>query len=394
VEHDFIRRLAPLPSSTRRALLVVAASDVRELRALSRALAVLGLDSPELQPAEQAGLVTLTSSVDFCHPLARSAIYGAADESERSQAHGALAVAAEAAGESDRRAWHLAAAARAPDEEIASALVGAAESARHRGGVWSEAKALERAARLTPEPRLRAQRLARAGDAAYRAGRLELADALLEEAVEGDLEHLELAHAQARRAYIRLERGELDDALNLMIGGANDLAPTDPRAAATLLTNAATAADHHRLDIPWSLTLAERAWRFAGDGAIDDPELCHIVSFQRLSAGRLRDAMKLAWRCAELVENDFEGRVVVADAASTLLYAGEHAAARRLLERAVAANRRAGALGDLGYTLHIYAQVDWYDGRLHDAYGHALEAVQIVEELGTPQTLDDRARDR
>jgi DNA-binding CsgD family transcriptional regulator len=389
VEHGFLDRLAKLPSSTRRALLVVAASEVGELRALSRALAVLELDSQSLEPAERAGLVTLTSSVDFCHPLARSAIYGAAEENDRREAHRALAVAADAAGEADRHAWHLAGAAHGPDERIASALDGAAESARHRGGVWSEAKALERAARLTPEPHLRARRLARAGDAAFRAGRPELAEALLAEAVEGELELHELAHAQARRAYIRLERGELDDALHLMIGGANELEPKDPRAAATLLTNAATAADHHRLDIPWSIALAERAWRLAGDGAIDDPELCHIVSCELLSAGRVGDAMELTWRCAELVENNSEGRVVVADAASTLLYAGEHAAARRLLERAVAANRGAGALGDLGYTLHMYAQVDWYDGRLQRAYGHALEAVQIVDELGTPQTLDD-----
>jgi DNA-binding CsgD family transcriptional regulator len=389
VEHGFLRRLAHLPSSTRRALLVVAAADVDELRALSRALAILRLDSQHLKPAERVGLVTLTSSVDFCHPLARSAIYGAAEANDRRAAHRALAVAADAAGEADRHAWHLAAAARGPDERIASALVGAAESARHRGGVWSEAKALERAARLTPEPQLRAQRLARAGDAAFRAGRPELADALLAEAVEGELELHELAHVQARRAYVRLERGELDDALHLMIGGANELEPTDPRAAATLLTNAATAADHHRLDIPWSIALAERAWRLAGCGALDDPELCHIVSYERMSAGRVRDAMELAWRCAELVENDPDGRIVVADAASTLLYAGEHAAARQLLEHAVAANRRAGALSDLGYTLHILARVDWHDGRLQRAYGHALEAVQIVEELGAPTTLDD-----
>jgi tetratricopeptide (TPR) repeat protein len=284
-EHGFLRRLAQLPTTTGRALLVVAASDIGELRALSRALRVLGLDVHNLGPAERAGLVTMTSSVDFCHPLARSAIYGAAEATDRSEAHRALAVAADAAGEADRRAWHAAAAARAPDEQIASGLVDAAESARHRGGVLSEARALERAARLTPEPQLRARRLARAGDAAYRAGRLELADALLWEAVENDLDLPELAHAQARRAYIRLERGELDDALELMIGGANDLESTDPRAAARLLTNAATAADHHRLDIPWSIALGERAWRLAGDGAVDDPELCHIVSFQRLSAG-------------------------------------------------------------------------------------------------------------
>src|SRR6266511_1246804 len=220
VEHGFRRRLAQLPRSARRALLVVAASDVAEPRAVARALDVLGLDSRSLEPAEQAGLVTLASSVDFCHPLARSAIYAAAEANERSEAHSALAAAADAAGEVDRQAWHLA---------------GAAESARLRGGVWSEAMALERAARLTPEPRLRARRLARAGDAAYRAGRPELADALLEEAVEGDLELHELAHAQARRAYIQVERGELDEALDLMIGGANNLQAADPRSAATLL---------------------------------------------------------------------------------------------------------------------------------------------------------------
>jgi DNA-binding CsgD family transcriptional regulator len=173
-----------------------------------------------------------------------------------------------------------------------------------------------------------------------------------------------------------------------MIGGANELESTNPRASATLLTNAATVA-WHWLDIPWSQRLAERAWQLAGDAAIDDPELCHIVSFALLAAGRVRDAMELAWRCAELVENDSEGRIVAADAAATLLYAGEHAPARRLVEPAVAANRGASALGDLGYTLFAYAQVDWYEGHLQRAYDHALEAVQIVEELGTPQTLDD-----
>jgi DNA-binding CsgD family transcriptional regulator/tetratricopeptide (TPR) repeat protein len=387
-ERGFRRRLAQLPSSTRRALLVVAASDVGEVRALSRALNVLGLDSQSLEPAEQAGLITLASTVDFCHPLARSAISGAAAESEWSEAHGALAVAAEAAGESDRRAWHLAASTRVPDERIASALIEAAESARRRGGVWSEARAFERAARLTPDRRQRASRLLRAGVAARRAGRMERADMLLQEAAETGLDTRERAQAQERRAFIMHEQGKMAEALELMLGGAEEVEGEEPRAAATLLTNAATVLQHE-LDIPTAAALAERAWRLAGPGAIDDAELCHIVSFQRVMSGRVPEAMKLAWRTAELVENDFEGRVVVADAASTLLYAGEHAAARRLLERAVAANRRAGALGDLGYTLHIYAQVDWYDGRLHRAYGHALEAVQIVEELGTPQTLDD-----
>ena len=388
VEREFLRRLAGLPLSTRRALLVAATSDVGELRILSRALEALQLDPMSLEPAEAAGLVTITSSVDFCHPLARSAIYGAAQENERRQVHLALADGADA-GETGRRAWHLAAAARAPDEEIASALLAAAESARQRGGVWAEASALERAARLTPEPRARASRLVRAGDAARRAGRHDRASALLEEAVAGDLDVEERAQAQAQRAFIRFEQGAYEEGLALMIDGANELEAADPGAAAILLTNAATIVQH-RLDLPQAFRLAERAWQLAGDGAIDDAELCHIVSFQHVLAGRVREGIELALHCADLVEAS-EGRLVVADAAATLLYVGEYAAARRLLEKAVVANRAAGAFGDLAYTLHMYAQLEWYSGNLRRAYAHALEAVAVVEEMGTPQGSDECA---
>ena len=214
----------------------------------TRALGKRRLDLESLRPAEESGLLTIGSTVVFNHPLIRSAIYGNADDAERARAHAALAAAADAMNEPDRRAWHLAAATTEANEPVASTLVAAAESARLRGGVWAEAKAYERAARLTPQRRLRAQRLALAGDAAYRAGRLERADALLEEALDGDLELHESAWSQARRAYIRVERGELDEGLRLMVDGADRLEHVDPRAAATLLTNAATAV-HHRLDI-------------------------------------------------------------------------------------------------------------------------------------------------
>jgi DNA-binding CsgD family transcriptional regulator len=388
VEQGFIRRLERLPSRTRQALRVLAASDGTQLSLILAVLEAVDLDRADLRPAEADGLVTVGSTVDFCHPLARSAIYGATDERERVAAHRALANAAEAAGEDDRRAWHLAAAAQGPDEEVAAALVATAESARRRGGVWSEAKALERAARLTLDPGRRARRLAGAGVAAYRAGRLDRAAALLEEAATGDLDRLELAEAQARLAHIWFDRGHFDAALELMVGGARNLEPDEPRAAAVLMTNAATVAQH-RLEIDYADTLAEEAWRLAGDGALDDAELCHTVSFQRVLAGRVRDGMPVARRCAELAEAELGRQIVVADAASTLLYAGEAAASRHLFERAVTRSRSAGAMSDLGYALHMSAQLEWYSGNLQRAYAQALEAVQIVEALGTTQMLDD-----
>jgi tetratricopeptide (TPR) repeat protein len=387
VERGFLGRLAHLPEPARRALIVVAASDVTDQQTISRALEALELDRAALKPGESGGLVTITSSVDFCHPLARSAIYGAAEEAERREAHRALGETADEF-DADRRAWHLAAAANAPDESIAAGLVDAAKSAQRRGGIWAEAKALERAARLTPGREQRANRLVSAGVAAHRAGHHDQADALLEEAVAGDLDARELAHAQERRAFIRFERGQYDEALALILDGASRLEPIDARAAATLLTNAATVVQH-RLDIPRAFELADRAWRLAGEDAFDDPELCHIVSFQHVLAGRVQEGMKLAWRTAELVEQEPEARLVVADAATTLLYVGEYAAARRLLERGVDLNRTAGALGDLGYTIYNLAQAEWYCGELQRAYAHALEAVEVVEALETAQGIDE-----
>jgi DNA-binding CsgD family transcriptional regulator len=173
-----------------------------------------------------------------------------------------------------------------------------------------------------------------------------------------------------------------------MLRAVEELEEKDPRAAARLITNAPTLVQH-QLDIPRAAALAERAWSLAGEEARDDAELCHTVSFQRVLSGRVSDGMELAWRCAELVENDPQPGLVVPDAATTLLYAGEHVGARRLLDWAVRVNRAEGAFGDLGYAVYNYAQLEWYTGNLQRAYALALEAVQIVAELGTAQGDDE-----
>ena len=85
-----------------------------------------------------------------------------------------------------------------PDEEVASALDAAADRARLRGGLDVAFAALERAAGLTADPRLRALRLARAGDLAYQLGRSEEAVRLLRAALQlGRLP----AHEAARASF-------------------------------------------------------------------------------------------------------------------------------------------------------------------------------------------------
>ena len=90
--------------------------------------------------AEASGLVTFTPTVEFRHPLVRSAIYYAATAADRRRAHAALAGALDAEGDADRRAWHLGAAARRARRAVARALEASAERARRRGGSSAAAR--------------------------------------------------------------------------------------------------------------------------------------------------------------------------------------------------------------------------------------------------------------
>jgi len=78
----------------------------------------------------RAGLLRVTpAGVIFSHPLVRAAILAGSDVGERMAGNRALAGVLE----DDRRAWHLAALAAGPDEEIATGLDTAAQRAGQRG---------------------------------------------------------------------------------------------------------------------------------------------------------------------------------------------------------------------------------------------------------------------
>jgi hypothetical protein len=122
VQRVFLRRVAKLPIEVRRALVAAAASDTVALGPIVQAITALGGALADLEAAETARLVKLEEGqVVFRHPLVRSAVYQNAPAPMRRAAHRALAEAVSDA--SERRAWHLAAAAVGPDEEIARGLV-------------------------------------------------------------------------------------------------------------------------------------------------------------------------------------------------------------------------------------------------------------------------------
>ena len=168
----FTARLAELPPQTRDALLLAAAADSADRDAVTRAGP--GLDPAVLAPAEEAGLVSVdTTGVHFRHPLIRSAVYHRAPFASRALAHRRLADLLH--DQPDRRAWHLAAAALRPDEDIASLLAATTVPAQRRGGPAARALILERAARLSPDRAIRARRLLSAAEAAVSTGQTEWA---------------------------------------------------------------------------------------------------------------------------------------------------------------------------------------------------------------------------
>jgi DNA-binding CsgD family transcriptional regulator len=163
-------RFATLPEQTQAALLLAAVADAPDLSAAARH--GTGPDARALVPAEQRGLIKIDrTGLRFSHPLVRSAIYHSAPFARRAAAHRELASALD--DQPDRRAWHLAAAALQPDEQVAALLEATAAQAQHRGGALAAALALERAAELSPDPEDQARRLGAAASAAVPTGQAD-----------------------------------------------------------------------------------------------------------------------------------------------------------------------------------------------------------------------------
>jgi DNA-binding CsgD family transcriptional regulator len=124
LEHSFATRLRGLSAPARIAAVVAAADDGDDFAEIAAAvaLAVPGAGGAvSLRPALDAGILAVSrAGVTFEHPLTRSAIYQSAGPELRRRAHAALAEVLDL--EPRRQAWHLAAAAVAPDEAGLTAL--------------------------------------------------------------------------------------------------------------------------------------------------------------------------------------------------------------------------------------------------------------------------------
>ena len=227
IEQGFRRRIEALPADTRSLMLVAAAEPAGDPVLVWRAAGRLGIPASAAEAARADGLLEIGTRVRFRHPLVRSAVYSAASLPQRQAAHLALAEMTDRDRDPDRRAWHLAAAAPGPDEEVAAELGRSAGRAQARGGMAAAAAFLQRAVELTAEPARRSERVLAAVQASLQAGAFDAAAELLNTVMAGPLDELQQALAALLRGQIAFASGGGSDAPALLVKAARQLEPLD-----------------------------------------------------------------------------------------------------------------------------------------------------------------------
>ncbi len=234
-------RFAALPEPAQAALLLAAVADGPDLSAAASHGA--GPDARALTPAEQLGLIKVDrAGLRFSHPLVRSAIYHSAPFAQRAAAHRELAEALH--DQPDRRAWHLAAAALQPDEQVASMLEATAAQAQRRGGAAAAALAMERAAELSPDPEDQARRLVAAASAAVPTGQGDWVQDLAARALAVTADPELRLTARHDAGWALAYSGRPSAALPALLSVAEEASRDQPALAWDALADAATVVYH------------------------------------------------------------------------------------------------------------------------------------------------------
>ncbi|MFC4008972.1 AAA family ATPase [Nonomuraea purpurea] len=229
IEQAFQSRLAGLPDDARMLLTLASADPTGDPALLWPAARVLGLDIDRAcADAAAVELAEFTTRIRFCHPLARSAVYRAAEPDERRAVHGALAEVTSPVVAPDRKAWHRAQATLSPDHDVATELERCASRAHARGGIAAAAAFLERSAALSPDIDRRIGRTLDAAQAHLDAGTGETATALLTTLETATLDEFQRARVELLRGRIAFTRPNDDTGPALVAHAAQRLSNLDP----------------------------------------------------------------------------------------------------------------------------------------------------------------------
>jgi DNA-binding CsgD family transcriptional regulator len=238
----YLNRVRELPSGAQTLLVLAAAEQLGEPERVWRAAAALGLEPEVAEIPEVRRMLSVSPRVAFSHPLMRAAAYWGAPPSERRRVHAALAAVTDPATDPDRRAWHLAEATEAPDEQVARELEVSADRARSRGGWENEQAFLERAAQFTADPGRQAARRLAAAEAGLVAGDITGADALAEHAAPHLAQPLTRARARRVHGLCLQAQGRTTEAVGTLVDAALEMSTADPGRARDTMLEALSAA--------------------------------------------------------------------------------------------------------------------------------------------------------
>jgi DNA-binding CsgD family transcriptional regulator len=342
-----------------------------DLAEVSRAVAAAGGSLTDLAAAERAGLVRVTpAGVSFAHPLARAAVLAGSDVAERAAGHRALVGVLDG----DRRAWHRAALADGPDEQVAAELDAAAQRAGRRGSRAAASAACERAAALSADPAAKGRRLALAAEAAIDAGQLPRAAGLARQAGRLVADPAAAATLVRVRAQLEFEAGRPAEAAGTLLEWAAMLGPADPSTAQAVVAEAV-----HVLWLNVGSAHPELECRAA---AMTPPAGARLVEFlqavRRLQDGDIHTPVT--------VPATQDHRPLPFFAGFTQLFfdfvRGDVSAVGRRAADMAAECRDTGVAGLLAYALSYLADAQSLRGEFLDAMATAEEGLRIAADTG------------
>jgi DNA-binding CsgD family transcriptional regulator len=374
-------RIERLPEPTRHLLLLAVLDGSGDLGVLAVANGPRGL--ADLGPAERDHLIVVddrAGELRFRHPMIKSVAVGRSTHDERRDAH--LRLAELFSDQPERRGYHLAEAAFAPDEDIAAAVEDAAHRTLQRGDVVGAISRLLKAADLSPDPTGRSRRLA---DAAYvgahSAGQLDSASELLRDAHRRDPTLGETLHAAAATAYLLLN--------------SDGNAETTHRLLTVAIESALGEPDQDRDGLSEGLYTLVLVCHYAGRTEYWVP---FHGAMSRLGATAPADVRLLAETFADpvtasdqaLSELDYqieqlrrtEDDALIIRTAIAGFYADRLPGCREALLRVVRDGREGGAVGTAMMALLMLAFDELNVGRWDNAHQLAAEATAMCEERG------------
>lgn len=388
VDEALRKAMIDLPIPTSAGLLVVACSDETAHQPLLAAMAEIGLTAADLEPAEVAGVLEADAGgIRFRHPLMRSVVHRQASATDRRRVHRALALVAHRRGEPDREAWHAAAALTEPNEAAADALARTADHARERGGPIAAARALERAAEVTPRPDRRVELLSGAAREALTGGAYSWSLDVVRRIDPGAATPARQVEVVALRAAVEQACGSAQTAHALLLGLGTRLMAVDPAGGATLLAGAALAAiqaGQVELAVSPAAAAAAAVPRTPGE---DSPAELLCAATLAVTRGYAAESAETFGAVLRVLADD--SRRCLPPWPSILPFAialaqarGHDDVARSTLESLVTQFRAASALGLLPIFLSQLAEQHFRDGRWYEAYAEAFEALTLARETG------------